>query len=307
MIKFTKPMQPCNADLEKITFPCLAQKKIDGMKMIIRSDNQGGMEFFGRSMKPITNQWIIEKFSAIFEDIAVLSGWVFEGELQAGDSFEGCDGLLSAKYREFDDVIYHMFDEISDMSLPYSDRWSVVAATVNAIDHPMVMAVHGLRIKDMDGLMLFHDINDRDPGLDGTIVRWEDSIYKPGKRTENEKYVLKIKDFQDIEVEIVAVNELLNNHNEGFTNPLGRTERSTAQDSRIAGGTLGSFTCQMPSGAIFAVGSFRGMSRDTGQKLWDRREELSGKLIKIKYMRLSQYGVPIHPVYLGFRDPIDLD
>ena len=307
MTKFSKPMQPCNADLEKITFPCLAQKKIDGMKMIIRSDNHGGMEFLGRSMKPITNQWIIEKFSAIFEDIAGLSGWVFEGELQAGDSFESCDGLLSAKYREFDDVIYHMFDEISDMSLPYSDRWSVVAATVGVLNHPMVMTVYGLRIKDMDSLMLFHDINDRDPGLDGTIVRWEDSAYKPGKRTENEKYVLKIKDFQDIEVEIVAVNELLHNHNESFTNSLGRTERSTAQDGRVGGGTLGSFTCQMSSGALFSVGSFRGMSRDTGRELWNRREELSGKQIKIKYMRLSQYGVPIHPVYLGFRDPIDLD
>lgn len=306
MGKFIKPMQPCNANIDKIEFPCIAQKKIDGMKMIIRSDNNGGIELLGRSMKPITNQWLHEVFREVFAEFLQLKHFVFEGELQAGGHFENCDGLLSAKHRAFDDVVFWIFDEITDTDIPYRDRYAHVCTTVEMLNNSMVRAVPSFVVKDMETLMYLHDRFESDPMLDGTIVRWAESTYKAGKRTENEQFVVKIKNQEDMEVEIIGFKELQHNTNEGYTNPLGRTERSTSKEGLIGGDTLGAFICKTSDGQEVSVGSFRGMTREEGQRLWKIRDELIGKLIKIKYMRMTQYGVPLHPVYLGFRDPLDL-
>ena len=310
MVQFTKPMQPCNADLDKIQFPCVAQRKIDGMKLIIRSNNKGGIELLGRSMKPITNRWLHEKFTEVFAEFLQLKHFVFEGELQAGNSFEKCDGLLSALYREFDNVVFHIFDEISDASLPYSTRYQHAALAVKMLENPMVQLVNNFPIKDMESLLTFHMMNEVNPALDGTIVRQMEMEYKAGKRTVNEGYVVKIKNEDDAEAEIIGVYEKMHNGNEGYTNPLGRTERSSAQAGKTGLGTLGGFDCIYRGGKEpieFSIGSFKGLTDEQKQVLWNRRDQLPGLLIKFKFMRITKYGVPLHPVYLGFRDPIDLD
>lgn len=175
------------------------------MKLIIRSDNKGGIELLGRSMKPITNRWLHEKFTEVFAEFLQLKHFVFEGELQAGNSFEKCDGLLSALYREFDDVVFHIFDEISDASLPYSTRYQYAALAVKMLDNPMVQLVNNFPIKDMESLLAFHMMNEVNPALDGTIVRQMEMEYKAGKRTVNEGYVVKIKNEDDAEAEIIGI------------------------------------------------------------------------------------------------------
>lgn len=304
---FTKPMQPCNADLDKIQFPCLAQKKWDGMKLIIRCQEPDVWEFLGRSMKPIKNQWVVEQMTKVLEPMKGTQGWVYEGELQAGGAFENCDGLLSAHYREFDDLVYHVFDQISDTTLGYHLRYSTVQAAAAVIANPMFKPVLSAVVPNMEALMVLHNMNDANVSLDGTIVRQEKTPYKAGKRTVKEGFVVKIKDMLDDEAEIIGVEELMHNDNEGFTNELGRTERSTAKAGLRGGDTLGKFVCRFKNGKEFKIGSFKGMTRAQGKVLWDKRETLIGKLVKFKYMRLTKYDVPLHPVYLGFRDPIDMD
>jgi len=310
MTQFTKPMQPCNADLDKIQFPCVAQKKIDGMKLIIRSDNKGGLELLGRSMKPITNQWLHAKFTEVFAEFLQLKYFVLEGELQANNSFENCDGLLSTSYRAFDNVVFHVFDEISDASLPYSTRYQHAAVTVKIVKHSMVQLVTNFPIRNMESLLAFHMMNEANPSLDGTIVRQMEMEYKAGKRTVNEGYVVKIKNKDDAEAEIIGAYEKMHNGNEGYTNPLGRTERSSAQAGKTGLETLGGFDClyHTSDGPVeFSIGSFKGLTDDQKKTLWRRRHELPGLMIKFKFMRITKYGVPLHPVYLGFRDPLDLD
>lgn len=311
MTQFTKPMQPCNANLEKIQFPCIAQRKIDGMKLIIRHDGAGNLEFLGRSMKPITNRWIIDTFTSIIMKHTNLPSFVLEGELQAGGSFESCDGMLSASYREFSDIVYHVFDEASALHLRYVDRSSLARILTGTFNDLRIQNIENWFISNLNDLMEFHAQNDADPALDGTVVRQLDLPYKAGKRTENEGYVLKIKDFADAEAEIIGVVEKMHNGNEAYTNPLGRTERSTAQDGKSGLDTLGALECVYHGGGgdpvRFFIGSFKGLTDEQKQNLWNRKDELLGRLVKFKYMRITKYGVPLHNVFLGFRDIIDLD
>lgn len=309
MTQFVKPMQPCNADPDKIKFPCVIQKKWDGMKLIIDT-RDGDLKFLGRSMKPIKNQWVVETLTAAMQDFLFVSdgaGVVLEGELQAGGLFENCDGLLSASYREFTDLKYHVFDEVHDTSLDYHDRYETARVSVNLIANDIFTLVPNVNVTSLEDLLAIHAVNDADPALDGTIVRQPDMAYKAGKRTVNEGYVVKFKSFLDDEAEIIGFEELMHNDNEGYKNPLGRTERSTAKDGLRGGDTLGAFVCRFKNGKEFKIGSFKGMSRAYGKELWDNRESLIGKLVKFKYMRLTKYDVPLHPVFLGFRDPVDLD
>lgn len=315
MTNFIKPMQPCNADLDLITFPCTAQKKWDGMKMVVKW-NGDKLHFLKRSMKYVDNQWIIDQYTKALQplvdnyvaDPSKPNSFVIEGELQNDGLFEKCDGLVSASYREFDNIVYRVFDFITDINLDYNQRRKELFEAQGIINNPIVQMVGSAVFNDMDSLMDYHTLNDANPALDGTIVRQTTMPYKGGKRTAKQGHVVKIKDFLDDEATIVGFEELLSNQNEAKTNPLGRTERSTHKAGKIPMNTLGALVCRFERGKEpVEVKLGTGFSADLRKHIWDNRNDYVGSLAKFKYMRISKYGVPIHPVFLGFRDIGTLD
>lgn len=300
-------MQPCNAELEKIKFPALAQQKIDGMKLVIKI-KQGTIEVLSRSMKPIVNEWLVDQVTGMFRPVDFLMNTTIEVEAQNGGLFTASKGLVSAKYREFGDLKLHVFDAIPGLvDLPYRKRHAVSSEIVNTIEDPRVVLVDSIKVHNHQELRDVCEVNSNNPSLDGTIVRQAESPYKAGKRTTTEGFVVKIKNQDDMEVIITGFAELMHNENEGRTNELGRTARSTSKEGLVPGNTLGAFICQTADGKEVRVGSLEGVTKPERQKFWNQRDKLMGQLIKITYMSLSEYSVPLHPVFVGFRSPLDLD
>lgn len=301
MTDIFKPMQPCNADLDLIRFPAIAQKKWDGMKLIIRNSG-GALEILGRSMKPVKNQWLIDQLTQALKPLCnqVIG---FGGEIQGRESLEGSDGILSAHYRELP-FILHIFDDFTQPESPYSARRDIGAAKVAQLSDYRIRFVDSVTVESMDDLLNLHKINAGNKSLDGTIIRDLEAAYKNGKSTTRSGQIVKIKDFQDAEAQIIGFTELMHNDNAALTNPLGRTERSTAKARMTPGNVLGALVC-VYEGQTFKVGS--GFDATQRAALWAQRESLTGQTIKFSYQRITKHNTPLLPVFIAFRDLIDIE
>ena len=81
-------------------------------------------------------------------------------------------------------------------------------------------------------------------------------------------------------------------------------KRSTSKDGKVLVEQLGSLVCVLPDGRTFNVGS--GFTLQQRKDLWENRGMLVGKLAKVQYFGYSPDGIPLLPVFLDFRNEIDV-
>ena len=142
-------------------------------------------------------------------------------------------------------------------------------------------------------------------GYEGLMIRSFDGKYKHGRSTEKQGYLLKLKQFKDIEAEIVGYKELMHNENEAKINELGYTERSTKKEGKVPAGVLGAFVCKAEGYEdTFDVGT--GFTAEQRKRFWEIKDSLIGNLAKIKIQPSGELNKPRFPVFLGFRDRRDL-
>lgn len=127
--------------------------------------------------------------------------------------------------------------------------------------------------------------------------------YKCGRATEKEGFLLKLKPWKDAEAIIIGYDELERNLNEAKTNALGRTERSTSKEGKVAGGTLGAIQVRdLTSGQEFSIGGgFTAADRDL---LWAQKETLVGRIVTYKSVTIGVVDAPRFPVFQRFREDI---
>lgn len=140
-------------------------------------------------------------------------------------------------------------------------------------------------------------------GYEGVIIRCPDGPYKHGRSTLKQGWLLKLKRFLDDEAVIVGFNEQMSNQNDAQVNELGLTRRSSAKAGLVPAGVLGNVVAQW-RGVEFEIGT--GFTADDRASLWRNRDNLIGQLVKFKYFPVGMKDAPRHPVFLGFRDPIDM-
>jgi DNA ligase-1 len=117
--------------------------------------------------------------------------------------------------------------------------------------------------------------------------------------------MVKLKRFSDSEAIITGVFELEHNDNEATYDERGFTKRSSAQEGKVGADTLGGFlVTDVSSGVNFSIGS--GFTMAQRESYWKDAEALIGKIIKYKYFSIGVLDKPRHPIFLGFRDPIDM-
>jgi len=146
-------------------------------------------------------------------------------------------------------------------------------------------------------------------GYEGVIVRDPRAPYKQGRSTATQGWLLKLKRYEDAEAVIIGFEELMHNENEAFTNVQGHTSRTSHKAGQRAGNVLGALTCRLVSdpSVVFSIGT--GFDFQQRETFWYDRAALMGKIVKFKYMpygMLGSTGVPRFPVFLSFRDEIDM-
>jgi len=285
-LKNFKPMLASPADLNALRFPLLASPKLDGVRAIVLNG-----VVMSRSLKPIPNLVVQDMFKR-FEH--------YDGELIVGDPYakncynETVSGVMRVSGRP--NVKFYVFDSVGQPNEPYGVRRPMCSVFHNLVEVPQIP------VKSVEEILELEE-NYLAKGFEGLILRHPEAPYKYGRSTTKEGYLLKLKRFTDSEFEVVGFEERLHNGNEAKLDELGRMKRSSHKENKSGLGDLGALVLQ-GDGFTFSCGT--GFDDATRKYLWAIRSTLIGRMAKIKHFEVGAKIAPRHPVFLGFRDSLDM-
>lgn len=291
-----KPMLATKVDLEKLRFPCYASPKLDGIRCIIVN----GVPLT-RTLKEIPNHYVR---NVLKKHADALEG--FDGELVVGDPRSpSCFNTTSSAIMRFDgepDFKFMVFDHVS--SGTWYKRW-VEQLMLSINRHPpFVEFVKQVGVENLEQLDVLEN-QFTDDGYEGVMLRDPKGLYKFGRSTMNEQYLMKLKRFEDFEAEVIGFEEKMHNENELEKDNLGHAKRSSKADGMVPAGVLGALICRSDNYLCsFNVGS--GFDDATKKEIWDNQDKYMGKLAKIKHQPAGAKDKPRFPTFLGWRSKEDI-
>lgn len=293
-----KPMlaaKDVDKDLSQIRFPVLCSPKLDGIRCIV-----DGYEILSRSLKQIPNNYI----RSILQTAAIngMDGELIVGRPNAEDVYHKTNSGVMSRDGE-PDFAYYVFD-MHNMDISFDQRLSSVPTLPKARtfqwQHIWITSVEQLLEYEQECL---------GQGYEGVIIRTPYAKYKFGRSTLREQGMMKLKRFVDAEAQVLDVIELEHNDNVATINELGHTKRSSAQSGKRAADTMGALLVRdCGTNVQFNLGS--GFTAQMRKDIWSAQPSMVGRFVKYKYFPIGvkeDTGVPRHPIFQGFRDPIDFD
>ena len=239
-----------------ISQPFYVQPKLDGVRLLVSKD--GGISRTGK----------------IVPGTEILGKGLKEGQYVDGEAFDSnmnFEELTSTFKTEPLKLKFHVFDffDLKKLDMTFEERWEKVKSLKNShyeyVETTLVMLrehvpmVHKKHIEE---------------GHEGTMIRDKDSVYEVGQRSN---YLLKFKDFQTEEYEIVGANT-----------GQGRDANAVVWICKTKDGQQ--FTAR-PEGTI--------AQREEDYK---NREKFIGKMLTVRFQNLTALGVPRFPVGVTVRD-----
>ena len=305
-----KPQLANDAILETLKYPVGVQVKIDG----VRALNINGT-LTGRSLDPFKGFGITEYWSK--PEFQYLDGEMTLGA-DAASSERLCSlttGALGAfkGVTSMADVYLHCFDWLAEPNLPYFQRYEMLKAYVEKLDHSRVKLVP-LHIannrEELDALIArFFD-----EGYEGAIIRNLDAPAKEGRPSKVKQELVRVKGWMDSEMLVTGFTEGQTNTNEAKTNTLGRTERSSAKDGMVPNGMVGSIHGTMIGDCFHPITGEKlfadglpitiGTGTMTDAELLDyfkHPEKLVGHPIKFKHLAHGTKTLPRMGNYISHR------
>jgi DNA ligase-1 len=142
-------------------------------------------------------------------------------------------------------------------------------------------------------------------GFEGVMLRRPSASYKFGRSTLKEQTLIKVKVFQDAEATVVGMTEEMRNDNEATTDARGYTIRSSHKENLVGKGRMGTLVVRnLDDGVEFEIGS--GFDAQQRLEFWQQAKDVIGRVVKFKHFPHGAKDKPRHPIFLGFRDPIDM-
>ncbi len=294
-----------DSDLQMLdwTHGFYASPKYDGIRAIKHPE----MGLVSRTLKPIPNAHIQKVLNhSIFDRL--------DGELITGEGYHHVDyntNQSEIMSRDGEPVFtWNVFDTINRPELPYNARVSSIKDQIldlQAQGFP-IRYVEQRHIWNIKGLLAYEE-ELLMAGWEGLIFRSPNWAYKHGRSTFKQQGMIKLKRFEDAEARIIGFVELTRNTNDSVTDALGYSKRSSHKSGKIPAGILGCFVVVGINGRFldveFEVGS--GLDADERALVWANKESYLGKIIKYKFQSVGSKDKPRTPIWLGYRDPLDID
>ena len=297
---------------KRIKWPMYAQPKLDGFRAMIGYPEVGSdvPAVFSRPGKLIANYHVQRALSD--KDIVGLDG---ELMLRTHTDAFGTTASAFASRDGYPDFRFHVFDcvddDFSDATFDERIEWveEIISHTKPRVRKYLEL-VPTVRIANWEE---FEEIEEAhlNQGYEGTILRGIFSTYKHGRATPKENRLTKVKRFEDSEALVTGFEELQHNENEAFIDETGHQKRSDHQENKVPGNMLGKLVCKTPEGVEFRIGT--GFTRSQREKIWAARGKLmspkdkpSWLYVKYKHQPHGAKDKPRTPVFLSFRDEIDL-
>ena len=279
----SKPMLAASTkseDLRKLPFPLYGSWKLDGIRALVVNGR-----LVSRAMKVIPNRHVQALFGR-----PEYEG--FDGELTVGPITDKnlmqatTSGVMS--YDGKPDVTYHVFDNWKLHPRPWIDRFRATAEQIKLLNLNSHVAIlpHWI-VKDYDALIEFEQASISE-GFEGVCLRKPTGLYKEGRSTLSQGWLLKVKRFTDGEARVIGFTELV------------RKDGS-------AGGCLGNLKVRdLKTGVEFEVGT--GYTQAQRDEFWTHRDAMVEAQLIIKYQHFVVGSVdkPRFPIFVGFRHPDDL-
>jgi DNA ligase-1 len=254
-----------------------------------------------RALKAIPNHYIRKQLE---DNAYTLEG--FDGELVVGDpTAPDCFNVTSSAVMSFEGAPNFKFMVFDKVALgTWRNRWlDGEMCNLNADPHfvEFVCQEAVYNMDDVDGAERLYLIQ----GYEGVMLRDPAGVFKYGRSTMNEQYLMKLKRFEDFEAEVVGFEEKLHNDNELETDNLGHAKRSSKAAGMVPAGVLGALICRAEGyNDTFNVGS--GFDDNLKKEIWGNQAKYLGKLAKIKHQPSGAKDKPRFPTFIGWRDKIDL-
>lgn len=297
-----KPFKPMLAsDAKDIRFPVYASPKIDGIRAAIFD----GVPV-SRTLKAIPNHFVRDYF-AEYPQTSGLDGELTVGPANDMNVMQATTSGVMTRSGE-PDFTYWVFDFWTSPTMPYGERLRLMERSFR--ESPVLAGMVRVKLLPQTLIHTPDELNAYESlqlaeGYEGIMVRDPKGVYKYGRSTAREGYLLKVKRFADSEAVIVGFEELLHNANEATVNALGQTERSSHAANKVPMDTLGALKVRdVGTGIEFSIGT--GYTAAQRQQVWDNRHNLLNTVVKYKHFEVGVKEAPRFPVWLGFRDPIDM-
>lgn len=283
-----QPMLAGEVNLDTLEFPVYASAKLDGVRALVLNGT-----LLSRTLKPIPNRYL----QSLFSRFEWYDGELISGPPTAKDCYRRTVSSVMTQDSTDFDVRFHVFDHVEKPNWPFQDRIG------GLFNHGGALRVHKQHLlNDLDDLLVLEQTV-LSQGYEGLILRNPKGKYKYGRSTTREGGMLKVKRFRDAEFEVVGFYEREHNANAAFLDERGYTKRSSHQENKVGRGDLGALVLKFGD-TTFNVGTgFTDAERET---IWRYRDSYLGRLAKVKYFAVGMKDLPRHPVFLGWRDELDL-
>lgn len=293
MTKFKPMLASAVTDIQDLKFPLLASPKLDGIRAVIING-----VVMSRSLKPIPNAHVQALFGR--HEYGGLDGELIVGDPYSPTVFRDTTSAVMSRDGE-PDVMFHVFDDMTDPQLPFECRYEQVHDRVHGEQMKVVVQqwiFDAPELEAMESWML-------GLGYEGVMLRDLNGPYKFGRSSLKEGYLLKLKRFCDSEAEIIGFAEQMHNGNEATRDALGNVERSACKAGLSGKGTLGALQVKdISTGVTFDIGT--GLDDATRAEIWANMDRYRGQLVRYKYFPSGSKDKPRFPVFQGFRDIKDL-
>lgn len=286
----------------RVTFPCWVQPKFNGVRALCGIDAEGRRRFQSREELP-WNYEVLEHLSdavaKAFPPEVVLDGELYvhrwplqriSGAVQIARTLPRLDTI---------EIQYMIFDAVN-FTLPFEERFKIVKDLLRGFISLPIHAVPTIKVSSEDDVNSFY-VHVVDNGFEGIMYRLGDCPYtRPkqewkGRDSANETrlnlglpfvprsrflsdqdnrtwHLLKRKAWQDGEFLCVDVEEGVGKRN----------------------GLTGAFVCEA-AGGRFRVGS--GLTDAEAAKYLEYPMLAVGHKIKVKFLTLTQDGIPFNPTF----------
>ena len=292
-----KPMLAAKCeDVRALVYPVLASAKLDGVRALIRPDGVRS-----RSLKLIPNshvQWLFNR-----AEYVGLDGELIVGPPDAKDAYRRTVSAVMSE-EGFPEATFYVFDQFLEPATPFEVRMHRTEQIVRSARNIRVKYLTHELIENETALLAY-EARMLEQGFEGVMIRSRTGPYKHGRATAKEGSLLKLKRFEDGEARITGFVPKFHNANEATRDELGRTKRSSAKAGLVRLETLGALSvADVVTGVEFEIGT--GFDEALRTELWKNRHSYAGKLVKYKFFPGGVKDKPRFPVFLGFRDRIDL-
>ena len=239
-----------------ISEPFYVQPKLDGVRLLVSKD--GGISRTGK----------------VVPGTEILGKGLKEGQYVDGEAFDpnlNFEELTSVFKTDPLKLKFHVFDyfDLKKLDMTFEERWDIV----KSLSNPHYEYVDTFNVKKHSDMIGFHKMFTQQ-GHEGTMIRDMASVYEVGQRSN---YLLKFKDFQTEEFEIV-----------GAKTGHGRDANAVV------------WVCKTKDGHQFTVrpeGTIAQREED-----YKNHEKFMGKMLTVRFQNLTALDVPRFPVGVVVRD-----